>query len=140
MPTTILGLYGAYTGGAEDAIAQLDIPQDGVITGVDWDGNANLDADNEESIVELSFIATNQADQNDVRGRISSITARISLTTSGIATVQMNKFVGPMDLPVAAGERIYLHSKSTSGVNGSCRCNVHLDTSGRGITRRSARR
>ncbi len=140
MPTEVIGLYGATTGGIEDALAQIDIPQDGVITGVDWDMHADLDADSEAIQIELSFIATNLLDKNDVRGRISSISAEISITTSGAPVVGIAKFVGPMDLAVSGGERLYLHSVSAAGVIGTVRCNIHLDVSGRGIARRSARR
>lgn len=140
MPTDILGMYGNVTGGTQNALAQIDIPQDGVITGIDWDMSADLDADGEFVRAELSFIATNQLGQNDVRGRISSLGAEISLTTSGSPVTGVQKFVGPVDLPVAGGERLYLHTASSSGVEGNVICNIHLDVSGRGITRRSARR
>jgi len=140
MPTEIIGMYGGVTGGTEDALASIDIPQGGVITGVDWDAHANLDADSEQFRIELSFIATNQITSNDVRGRISSIGSEVAVLTSGIPVASMQKFVGPMDLPVSGGERLYLHSMATAGVTGNVRCNIHLDVSGRGIARRSARR
>jgi hypothetical protein len=139
MPTEIIGMYGAVTGGTQDGLANIDIPQDGVITGVDWDGRGDLDADTEFWAAELSFIATNQLTQNDVRGRISSVSSGISLTTSGAPAPVLQKFVGPLDLPVSGGERLYLHASSTSGVGGEVRCNIHLDV-GRSGTRRSARR
>lgn len=139
MATLIIGMYALYAGGTQDAAAQVDIPQDGQITGIDWDLESDMDADSEFSRAELSFIATNQLSQSDVRGRISSIAARMSLTTSGIALVSAQKFVGPLDLPVAGGERIYIHLHSSTGVIGTVRCNVHLNTS-TGVPRRSARR
>lgn len=139
MPTEIIGMWADVTGGTQDAAAQVDIPQDGVVTGVDWDGEVDLDADAESMRSELSFIATNQFGQNDVRGRISGVSAQISLTTSGAPVGSLQKFVGPLDLPVAGGERLYLHVQSSTGVAGDVRCNVHLDVS-RSPTRRSARR
>lgn len=140
MATDILGMYGNISGGTQDALASIDIPQDGVITGVDLDLNANLDADDEDVAGEVSFIATNQLSQNDVRGRITSVSAHVAVLTSGIPVVSTQKFVGPMDLPVAGGERLYLHVVSTASVNGTFRANVHLDVSSRAGSRRSARR
>lgn len=139
MATQILGLYAAGTGGTENAAASFDIPQDGVITGVDWDCTAHLDADDETFEAELSFIGTHQLSSNDVRGRLSSIGVNATITTSGIAAPVMQKMVGPMEVPVAGGERIYLHINSAAGVVSDVRCCVHLDVAGR-VNRRSQRR
>lgn len=139
MATEIIGMYAVISGGEESALANIDIPMDGVITAVDWDMCGNLDADGEEIRAELSFIATHQLTSNDVRGRISSVCAQISLTTSGAPVVGVNKFVGPMELPVAGGERLYLHASTTAGVTGDVRCNIHLDVATRS-RRRTARR
>lgn len=139
MATEIIGMFGSISGGTQDAIASIDIPQDGAVTGIDWAMNCDLDADGEEVQAEVSFIATNQISANDVRGRISSIATRAAFVTSGFAIGSVNKFVGPMDLPVAGGERLHLHAVSTAGVTGTLHCNIHLDVSRSG-TRRSARR
>lgn len=139
MPTEIIGLFGSVTGGVQDSLAQVDVPSDGFIIGIDWDVRANLDADNEAISAELSFIATNQLTTNDVRGRLSSISQNIAFTTSGNSDCSMQKYVGPIDIPVAGGERLYIHVESTVGVTGQARCNVHLDTT-RPAVRRSARR
>ncbi len=139
MPVEIIGMRGAITGGTEDAAAQVDIPTDGTIIGIDCDLNAALDADSELAESELSFIATNQLSTNDVRGRLASISVVMTLTTSGIALVSLQKFVGPTDIPVAGGERLFIHIISTAGVTGTVRYNVHLDVRTVG-GRRSARR
>ena len=140
MATMIIGLYGAVTGDTQDAVASIDIPSDGFITGIDWDGNVNLDADGETMNAELSFIATNQVATNDVRGRISSISAQVAVLTSvGEVAFNLQKWIGPMDLSVSGGERIHLHFQSSTGVTGAVRCNIHLDARSVGA-RRSARR
>jgi len=135
----VIGMYGVIAGGTENALASIDIPQDGFIIGIDWDLSVNLDADNENSTAELSFIATNQLSTNDVRGRLSSVSTRIYVgdaTGPAISTVQ--KWLGSFDLAVSGGERLYLHVNSTAGVNGDVRCNLFVDL---GTTvRRSARR
>lgn len=135
----VIGMHGTITGGTEDALANIDIPQNGFIIGIDWDMNLNLDADNENGAAELSFIATNQLSQNDVRGRISSVSARIAvLDATGPQAISVQKFVGPFDISVSGGERIYLHANGTSGVTGEVRCNLIVDLGTQ--IRRSARR
>jgi len=135
----IIGIYGNITGGTQDALAQIDVPQDGVIRGFDWDVHGNMDADGEFLDVELSFIATNQLSTNDIRGRMSSVSAQVAMTTSGVFPVWMQKWIGPIELMVSGGERLYMHVVSTAGVTGMARLNLHFD-GGATVTRRSARR
>lgn len=140
MSLEIIGMYGPITGGTENAIAQIDIPMDGVIRGIDWDLHANLDADNENVAIEFSFIATAQLTQNDVRGRISSISSIIAvLDATGPQAIGLQKWIGGMELVVSGGERVYIHAGSTAGVTGAVRLNLHFDSGGV-VTRRSARR
>jgi len=139
MSVEVIGLFAAGTGGTENATAQIDIPQDGFILGIDWDMYAIFDANNESIAVELSFIATNQLLTNDVRGRISSISAFNQLLTSGIHALTVQKYVDIKELTVSGGERLYLHLVSVAGVISTTRCNIHFEMTG-GSTRRSARR
>lgn len=136
----IIGMYGAIVGGTQNALAQIDIPQDGVVRGVDWDVFANTDADDESITCEFSFIATNQITSNDTRGRISSISAQLAVlsATSG-HVIALQKWVGPFELVVSGGERLYIHVSSVVGVTGAVRLNIHFD-GGATVPRRSARR
>ncbi len=139
MSIEVIGLYGVSTGAVENGIAQIDIPQDGFILGLEWDGHALLNATDEFFAAELSFIATNQLTTKDVRGRISSISSQIHLLTSGIGTNSLQKYVDLKELAVAGGERLFMHFSSTAGVVATMRCNIHFEMTG-GSTRRSARR
>jgi len=139
MSIEVIGLFAAGTGGTQDAIAQIDVPQDGFILGLDWDMYAIFDANNESLAVELSFIATNQLLTNDVRGRISSVSAFDQLLTSGTTVITVQKYVDLKEITVAGGERLYLHLLAVAGVISTVRCNLHFEMSG-GSTRRSARR
>ena len=134
----IIGMTSLVSGGSEDAIAQIDIPVDGFLVGIDWDARIDLDADGETFEAELSFIATNQTTQNDIRGRISSISAMMFLLTSGSNMSSIQKWLGNLEIAVSAGERLYLHAVSTAGVSGRIHCNLHLDLGQ--STRRAARR
>ena len=136
----VIGMKGDVTGGVENSIAMIDIPQDGFIIVVDWDSNFTLDAANEFIEIELSFITTNQLATNDVRGRISSISAQAEvLSAVGLHSFSLQKVVSGFDIRVAAGERLFLHSNATAGVQGSARCNLYVDFN-TALTRRSARR
>jgi len=138
MANEIIGIYAQITGGTQDARAQVDIPQDGVLLGIDWDASWYFDAE-EKAEAELSFIATNQLTTNDVRGRLSSISAHSAeVTAVGEVPITVQKWLGGIEVVVAGGERLYIHSVATSGVNGIVRCNLYVDL---GATmRRSARR
>jgi hypothetical protein len=137
----MIGMFGSISGGTEDSIAQIDIPQDGIIRAIEWSMLVNLDADGESSVAEISFIATNQLAQNDVRGRISSVGVGILAVLSAVGghTGQVNTFNGPFELIVAGGERLFMHALSTAGVLGSIRTTLHFD-GGAATTRRSQRR
>lgn len=135
----VIGMYGLIAGGTQDAIAMIDIPQDGFIIGVDWDVNADLDTDGEFVSAELSFIATNQLSSNDVRGRISSVSSRVAFVTSGYSVIGLQKWLGSFDISVAGGERMFIHVIASAGAVGVVRVNLFVDFSG-GTTRRSARR
>ncbi len=139
MSVEVIGIYACGAGGTQDGIAQIDIPQDGFILGLDWDGFIFLNADNEFFRAELSFIATNQLGTNDVSGRISSISTSMHLLTSGANTNSVQKYVDIKELTVSGGERLFMHFEATAGVISEVRCNVHFEMRG-GSTRRSARR
>jgi len=139
MSVEVIGLYGLIAGGVQDGVAQIDIPQDGFILGLDWDVMAFLNAATEFFKAELSFIATNQLQTNDVRGRISSISTSMHLLTSGANTNSIQKYVDIKELNVAGGERLFLHFDGSASTGGDVRCNVHFEMRG-GSTRRSARR
>ncbi len=135
----VIGIFGAGTGGTEDAVAMIDIPQDGFIIGIDWDAHATLDT-SETISAELSFISTNQLTTNDVRGRISSISAQTTILTAvGASEVSIQKWLGSFDIAVSGGERLFLHVTASAGVASVVRCNLYVDFSG-ATTRRSARR
>lgn len=139
MSITVIGMVGLITGGQQDSLAQIDIPQDGVLRGIDWDGACALDAA-EVCGIELSFIGTNTLAVNDSRGRISSVTVQAGQSSAvGLVSATMQKWVGPFELMLFGGERLFLHAVSTTGVLGTGRCNLFFD-GGSQVARRSSRR
>lgn len=131
MALQVLTLTGSSTGGTESAIASIDIPGNGSITGVDWAADFALDADGEFQEISLSFASSEDLQVNDSRSVISIVASGLAeLTTSGGYTGGVNKFVSfSPGIPVFAGERLYLHSRAAAGVSSTVYCMVHLETS-----------
>lgn len=138
MSQTIIQMYGAGSGGTESAVANIDIPEDGTIEGIDWAAHAVLNADAEFFIGELSFIATHQTVTNDARGVLSTVRSQMGFITSGMGNTSINKYVF-MDVEVAGGERLYLHISAAAGVVSALAALIHF-AGRRPVRRRSARR
>lgn len=140
MALEIMQMWAQIAGGAENGLATMDIPSNGILWGVDWAAGVNMDADSEAFYAELSFIATHQAVTNDVRGIISAVRASMSLTTSGVGLVQVNKYVAlATGLKVTGGERLFINSNSSAGITGDVNIYLHFDPTTT-TTRRSSRR
>jgi len=140
MSLTLLQLAGAGTGGTQDALGSLDVPEDGRIVACDWAGYATFDATAENITAEVSFIATNTIATNDARGMISQVRSRFNnISTTGGGVSDMTKFVTFQDLDVSGGERLYLHLIAAAGLVSSVTCIIHLLTR-RDTARRSRRR
>lgn len=123
---TVITMYGAIAGGAENAIAQIDVPMPGHLIGVDWDFDATLATDF-VSHAQLSFRSAGSFFTNDDRGIISSVSLRYEITTTGSGLVSTEKYVQLPDVPVMGGERLYLHANSTAAVAGNCAVMIHFD-------------
>jgi len=136
----VISMFAATTGGSEDAIAMIDVPQDGFLIGIDWDWRVALDAA-ETLAVELSFLATNQISTSDVRGRISSVSAQAAVITAvGAVFGTMQKWLGSFDISISGGERLFLHANATAGVVSSGRVGLYFDFTGSTVRRPARRR
>ncbi len=125
-----------------DAVASIDIPQNGKIVGIDWSVRGEgfaADADLVE--YDLSFVSTNQRTTNDARGTISSIMLGVSAATAAaLVATYANKYVDLKDgISVSAGERLYLHLSASTNATASVICMVHFRF-GASTARRTARR
>jgi len=120
-------MYGVATGGAEAAIATIDVPMPGRIIGVDWAVRGVLAGTDFFAEAQLSFRSTASFTTNDDRGLISETRHQCDLTTSGVAEGSVNKYSQVPDLAVMGGERLYLHSNSTASYAGTVSCMVQFD-------------
>jgi len=119
-------MYASVTGGSQSALAAIDVPRNGKLTCVTWNCYADLDADVDLLFAQLSFGSVGNT-QNDVRHVISNcVMYAPELTAVGAVTAYAN-YSDPMDLPVAGGERIYVHSLSTASITGVIVCVIQFD-------------
>lgn len=108
-------MYGGGSGGSQDAIASIDVPQNGRLLGVYWSVDHDMDADGEFLRCQVSFGSASTFTTNDSRQVISECRAQAALTTSGVYNNALNSY-HEKDTPVSAGERIYLHLSASSGL------------------------
>jgi len=93
-----------------DDVASLDVQFDGHITAIDWSMDADIDAADETTNAEVSFLSVNTIGANDARGSISACKAAISLVTAESGLTSVNKTISGLRIPVNQGERIHLHT------------------------------
>ena len=96
------------------ASVNVDIPMNGILVGVSWAVRSDMDADGDTVDAELSFISSNMFVTHDARGVIDDVRLAAVFTTSGHAIIGVNKYVVLPDIPVAQGERIYLHGQTAT--------------------------
>lgn len=118
-----MSVYKLYGSGVTDALATVDITADGVIEAIQWAAIGDLDADGETFAAELSFASASGFTANDTKSSISTIRQANGLLTSGAIAAGVNCFLGPLDVPVSQGERLYLHG---SGTNLTVTCHVFV--------------
>lgn len=106
--------------------AQIDIPMSGDLIGIQWAMQSDADADGDYYQAQVSFRSAASYTTNDDRGVISEVVAQFQLVTSGAVVNHINTYIPLPDIPIAAGERLYLHVDSTGGVTCSVRAILHF--------------
>lgn len=120
----VIQMYAAAAPAA--GLAQIDVPMNGHIVGVDWNIFVTVGGADANETVELSFSSALQNTVNDSRSVISTIAMYSDLTTSGAQNSAMQKYVRLPDIPVGMGERLYIHAFGTA-VTITIHCCVHFD-------------
>lgn len=123
---SVYKLYAVGTGGTENSLAALDIQFDGVITSIFMTMIHDGDANDEFANAEVSFLSTNTMASNDARGSLMIIGTQMGLTTSGVATNNVNASTGPVEIAVVAGERVHLHISASAGLGAQCQCYLYV--------------
>ncbi len=112
MPQIVQKMFGSSTTSA-DAVASVDVQEDGVIEGVLMAQRSHGDATNEGAAWEVSFASVSAFTSNDTRASICGTTevSPGNIVTTGGPSGKVSYV--PMEVPVNAGERIYLHTTVT---------------------------
>lgn len=136
---SIVRITGSSSAGA-DSIATIDIPQSGFIIGIACILSSPGLPDNSIVTAELSFGSTNQITVNDSRAVIAQLSMGLAtVTTSGTGKADSNLFINlPDGIPVAAGERIHLHTTATISATHQATFILYMDL--KGTDKRSVRR
>lgn len=139
---SIISVFGTGTEAVTtNDVAAIDIPEDGLIIGILGRVLGDVMASEDEAHAELSFLSTNQIDVNDARASIMQVMVKTgTVTTSGQGKASETVWLGiPEGIPVAAGERIHMHTHATTGVTPTGLFMLYL-TFTPGTGRRSQRR
>ena len=138
----IIRMFGLIVSGTnQDSLMSIDIPQDAVIESILMGINpTGMDALDDQCRFEISFGSASLFALNDGRISIAEITLKQQFLTTGGGVGMGSQFLGGVNIPVAAGERIHGHVAVSTGVNGQVFAYLYLDTRGRGPARRSLRR
>ena len=102
-----------------DAVASYDVQEDGDICSILLDISVTgADALNDGVRSELSFSSVSGFLSNDTRASLIGAAAYQGFLTSGGGQVGKNTFItfAPFGIPVAAGERLYLHTAVTGTI------------------------
>jgi len=137
MAVESIQLYATGTGSVADA-ASIDIPMDGILLGIQIAHRADIDADDEQSTVQVSFLSSAQISTNDARGVLANSTLTAAMVTSGVYPMFANFYSNLNEIKVAAGERLHVHISGSTGVVCTVLLILFLDVSGMG--RRQFRR
>lgn len=111
----VLKLYSAATS-TTNAAANIQFPRRGRIVGVKWSLYANVTTTAGSAIYELSFGNSGQQTTNDTVGPIDHAVVGMLVGAAGAARNDLNQFT-PMNVPVNAGDRIYLNVLITGTVS-----------------------
>lgn len=122
---SIIQMYASAT--PANAVAQVDVPMDGMILGVEWSLWLPTDPAGDFAVqAQLSFGSTGVFASNDARQVLSNAVLSGGLTTSGAQQTSLHQLSPLPELPVGAGERLYIHTNG-SAVTINLFANVHFD-------------
>ncbi len=124
---SVYKLAGVGSGGVENALAQLDIQFDGVITAIHGSIVNNGTSNAAFSNAEVSFLSVNTIDTNDTRGSLFTLGTKVALVTSGMNNNAANSGIGGLAIAVNAGERLWLHMTATASVATNANIYIYVE-------------
>ena len=124
---SIYKLSGTGTGGTEDALAQLDVQFDGIITAVTGHIRSTMTGAGQFATAEISFLSNNTVGTNDTRGSIFSVSTSVTGTTSGFFQGTQHNNAAGLAVRLNAGERIWLHFSASAGLASEGQIYVYVE-------------
>lgn len=123
---SIYHLYGSASADTE-GLASCDVQFDGEIVAVHFAVAAQFNAHADQFAVEVSFISSTTLAKNDARGVIYGIRGKAGLLTSGGFVSHINEGLSGLQIPVVAGERVYMHvSEYVAAQPVECSCFLYV--------------
>jgi hypothetical protein len=126
MPGTNIMVSGTGTGGVQSAVAQIDVPLAGNLTGVTWNLVGTLNATEEFTAAQISFGSAFTV-ANDSRQIVSQVIVQAGIITAAGAVTEYANLYDQVELGVSMGERLYMHLNATAGVITGCQAILHFD-------------
>jgi hypothetical protein len=126
---SIIQMKANSTGGSESGLAQIDVPLDGEIQGVEWTTLPIYDTTLDFSQWQLSF-GSAFTNVNDSRQVISNfVSGNLVFTAGGSYIAGLSRFALLPNIRVAMGERLFLHHNGAAGVvcTGFCLISFSFD-------------
>lgn len=124
---TMYKLYGTATS-STDAVAQLDIQKAGSIQVVMLDfGVIGADALDDGGVVEISFASVSGFATNDTRSAIISLRHHQGFLTTGGGPTGKSMVIPNLDIPVGAGERLWMHIQVSGTATIRAHCFLFVD-------------
>lgn len=123
--------YKIYGTGAATAnnVANILVGKSGRIKSIRWSARVDAVADNSVAVLELSMSPQAQSGTNDTTSEIAEVSIFGNLATSGFVHSSL-KAQELVDIPIAQGERVYLHVAITTATYYATAF-VDVDESGR---------
>lgn len=112
-------IYKLYTGGIASTSTSIDIREDDTITGILLEINSIGPGDGTMLWGELSFLASASTTTSDTNGVVAAIGAALEAGAAGTQNCSVPIHLTNLNIPVSAGERLYLHFVVGSGSTGS---------------------
>lgn len=129
---SIYKLAALGAGGDQDALAQLDVQFDGIITALAGFIRSTMTVTGEFAVAEASFLSVNTIGSNDTRGSIFSVATSLTGTAPGTTQGSGQNNVGGLAIAINAGERLWMHFSATAALVSNAQIYIYVED-GQGV-------
>lgn len=127
---SVANLYGSVSGSSAWVnVASYDPPLRGTIDGLMLAWSDDADADGDLAAAHITFSSTPAAPVNGDYSSLLYVAKQFQIVTSGGVNNGARQYCAMPHVPIAPGQRVYLHVLGTTGVAISINCSIHLSFS-----------